>query len=251
MKQVMPRPSIVTAVAGALTLASISATAAFLIGRYPALPVALPVHFRDGRPDVLTLKNYGVVLMPLWTQLILALVIGSIAVLLLYRAHSVPSTGLGTSPSTSDHLTQEEAAQDRDRMLHGAEAIALLGLVWISFQLITAYSLTEVWRRFEGGMGDVYHVSLLSAVVLSIVIGGRAAMRIGRPATRHADDTRLWRLKALYVNPSDPALFVPARSGYGLTLNFGRPIAIGIMLAILLVGLGGPFFLAFRLLRAW
>ena len=239
-----------TAVAGALTLASITATAAFLIGRYPALPPALPVHFRNGRPDVLTVKSYGVVLMPLWTQLILALVIGSIAVLLLYRAHSASSTGLGTGLSTEDHVT-EETAQDRDRMLHGAEAIALLGLVWISFQSVTAYSLTELWRRFDGGMGLVYNVSLLNAVVLSVVIGGRAALKIGRLAPRHADDTSLWRLKALYFNPSDPALFVPARSGSGLTLNFGRPIAIGIMLAILLVGLGGPFFLAFRLLRPW
>ena len=60
---------------------------------------------------------------------------------------------------------------------------------------------------------------------------------------------RLWRFTALYFNPSDPALFVPARYGYGLTLNFGRPAAIAIMVAILLAGLGGPFLLARALLR--
>jgi uncharacterized membrane protein len=236
MKHVTPGPTIITAVAGALTLASITATAAFLIGRYPVVPMALPVHFRDGRPDLFMTKSYGIVLVPLWTQLILAVVIGSITVLLLYRAHGVD-------------VGAERAAQNRDRMLDGAEAIALLGLVWISFQLVTAYSLTELWRRFGGGMGASYNVGLVTAVVLSVVIGGRAALKIGRPVTPHAEDTSLWRLNALYFNPSDPALFVPARYGSGLTLNFGRPIAIAIMLAILLVGLGGPFLLAFRLMR--
>lgn len=235
MRHRMPRPTLITAIAGALTLASISAAAAFLIGRYPALPLVLPVHFEDGQPDRFLLKSYGVVLMPLWTQLILTLVLGSIAVLLLYRAQ-------GVDPA-------DRAAQDRDRMLYGAEAIALLGCVWISFQLVTAYSLTELWRQYADRMGNVYNVSLLTAIVLSVVIGGRAALKIGRPRASYGENPNLWRLKALYFNPSDPALFVPARYGYGLTLNFGRPIAIAIMLAILLVGLGGPFLLARSFLR--
>jgi uncharacterized membrane protein len=74
-------------------------------------------------------------------------------------------------------------------------------------------------------------------------------VQIGRPPAREVDNEGLWRFTALYFNPSDPALFVPARSGYGLTLNFGRPMAIAIMVAILLTGLGGPFLLARALLR--
>jgi len=98
-------------------------------------------------------------------------------------------------------------------------------------------------------MGPVYNGALVTAIVLSIVIATRAAVKIGRPPAPGADNDRLWRFTALYFNPSDPALFVPARYGYGLTLNFGRPIAIAIMVAILLAGLGGPFLLARALLR--
>jgi uncharacterized membrane protein len=228
---------VTTAIAGALTLASITGTAGFLFGRYELIPRGIPVHWRNGRADMFMVKSVGAVFMPVWTQLLLVAVIGSVAVLLLYRAH-------GAAAAVDEH-----AAQDRDRMLHGAEAISLLGLIWIAFQGVTAWGLTELWLNHGGGMGRLYNVGLITAVVLSIVVGGRAALTIGRPQARHVDDHRMWRLKALYFNPADPALFVPARFGYGLTLNFGRPIAIAIMLGILVAGLGGPLLLARLLLR--
>ena len=200
-------------------------------------------YWRNGRPDMFMTKSVGAVFMPLWTQLILAVVIGSVAVLLLYRSQAVPS---GTSAEVD---ANDRDVQDRDRMLHGAEAISLLGLIWIAFQAVTAWGVTELWMNFGGGMGWAYNTGLITSVVLSIAIGARAALKIGRPGARHVDDHRMWRLKALYFNPADPALFVPARYGYGLTLNFGRPGAIAIMLGILMVGLGGPLLLARLLLR--
>jgi uncharacterized membrane protein len=229
----LTRPAVVTAVAAALTLASITATAAFAIGRYPAIPLLLPVHFRGGRVDVVMLKSYGLVLLPVWTQLILALVIGSVAALLLYRARAGGA----------------EDATHRLRMLHSAEAMSLLGFVWIGFQFITEAALIDVWIRTRPGMGRFYYIALVTCVVLSVVVAARTALQIGRPAAPRGEDHGLWRFKALYFNPADPALFVPARYGYGLTLNFGRPLAIALMLGVLLAGLGGPFLLARFLLR--
>jgi uncharacterized membrane protein len=240
----LPRPTVMTAIAGALTLASITATTGFLFGRYELIPRGIPVHWRNGRPDMFMNKTVGAVFMPVWTQLILVAVIGSVAVLLLYRAHGASAVG-----ARSAGMTEEHDAQDRDRMLHGAEAISLLGLIWIAFQGVTAWGVTELWLNYGGGMGRIYNRGLITAGVLSIVVGARAALKIGRPKQRHVDDHTMWRLKALYFNPADPSLFVPARFGYGLTLNFGRPIAIGIMLAILIIGLGGPFLLARLVLR--
>jgi uncharacterized membrane protein len=234
MKLALAPPTAVTTIAGALTLSSITATAGYLVGKYHALGFLLPVHFRNGRADRFIAKSYAIVLTPLWTQLLLVLIFGGVCLLLLSRA--------------GGEAADEQQAADRQRMLHGAEAVALLGLLWISFQLLTAYSLTQLWS-FRGGMGVAYDVCLGTAIVLSIMIGGRALMRIGRPASRHVEDSSMWRFKALYFNPADPALFVPARYGYGLTLNFGRPIAIAIMAAILLAGLGGPFLIARTLLR--
>jgi uncharacterized membrane protein len=232
----LPRPTIVTAVAGASTLASITATAGFLLGRYELVPRGIPIHWSNGRPDMYMAKSVGVVFVPLWTQLMLVAVIGSVAVLLLYRAHSTAVSG-------------DQTQQDRDRMLHGAEAIALLGFIWITFQAVAAWSVTELWLNYGGGTGRIYNRGLIVGIILSVAVGIRAATKIGRPAARHADDGTMWRMRALYFNPADPALFVPARFGYGLTLNFGRPVAIGLMLMILLVGLGGPFLLARFFLR--
>jgi uncharacterized membrane protein len=245
MNSPMLRPTRVIALAGALTLASITGTAGFLLGRYELLPPGIPVHWRHGRPDMFMTKTVGAVFMPLWTQLILVVVIGSVAVLLLYRAQGSAVSRAGTGATREEQAMEE----DRDRMLHAAEALSLLGLIWIAFQAHTAWALTELWLNFGGGMGWTYNVTLITSVVLSIVVGTRAAMKIGRPTTHHVDDHTVWRLKALYFNPADPALFVPARVGYGLTLNFGRPIAIAIMLGILIVGLGGPFLLARLVLR--
>jgi uncharacterized membrane protein len=234
MSRPITRSLVVTVIAAALTLASISATAGYLIGRYQGLPIVIPVDFRDGHPYQFVPKTPLIVFMPLWTQLILLVVIGGIAALLLGRAQRVDGP---------------DGPADADRMLHAAEAISLLGFVWITFQALEAVQLTELWRKYYGGMGPIYTGALLTAIVLSVVIATRAAMQIGRPPAREVDNEGLWRFTALYFNPSDPALFVPARSGYGLTLNFGRPVAIAIMVAILLTGLGGPFLLARALLR--
>jgi uncharacterized membrane protein len=230
----LPRPTIVTAVAGSLTLASITGTAAYLLARYPQLPPTLPVEFRGGLPYYFIKKSYLTVLMPVWTQLLLALVFGAVAAILLWRSH---------------HQTTAEQAADADRMRHAAEAIALLGFVWITFQAATAVGLTRLWTLYYGGMGALYERGFWVALALSIAIGVRAARKIGRSANRLSGDGDVWRLRALYVNPADPALFVPARGGRGFTIYFGRPVAIALVLALLLVGLGAPIILARALLR--
>jgi uncharacterized membrane protein len=235
MKLTMARPTAATALAAMCALSSITGTAGYLLGRYHSFGFLLPVSFRGGRAVRFVARSYAVVLTPLWTQLLLALLIGGLCALLLYRAESAESS-------------DPQAAGDRERMLYGAEAVALLGAIWISFQLINAYSLAQYWS-YRGGAGWIYQGGLGTAIVLSIVVGGHAVAKIGRPPARHVENGSVWRFKALYVNPADPALFVPARYGYGLTLNFGRPLAIAIMAAILLAGLGGPVLIAVSLLR--
>jgi uncharacterized membrane protein len=41
-----------------------------------------------------------------------------------------------------------------------------------------------------------------------------------------------YRCGMFYANPEDPRLWVPKRTGYGWTLNFARPAAYGVMLAL-------------------
>lgn len=44
-----------------------------------------------------------------------------------------------------------------------------------------------------------------------------------------ADDDPSWKLGVFYVNPRDPALWVPKRFGVGWTVNLGRPAAWGLL----------------------
>ena len=231
----LPKPTIITAIMGSLTLASIAGTTGYLLGRYPALPPVLAVEFRRGVAFQFMRKSYGTALTPVWTQLLLLAVFGSIAAVLLWRAHGI-------------HQEEHDAA-DAERMLYAAEAISLLGFVWISFQVMTAIGLTQLWTRFSGGMGRFYNAALLTAIGLSIVIAIRAKLQFGTLPIRTTEDRGQWRLKKLYFNPSDPALFVPARKGRGLTVNFGRPLAIFLILIILVAGLGAPMLLARAFLR--
>ena len=232
MKRRVTRPTLATVLGAGVTIASIAGTAGFLIGRYPMLRQFLPVSFTDeGLPERWHSKTYALVLVPVWVQLVLTLVFGAIAVLLLWRA--VPS---------DDPYEARLAAEDSERMLITAEAVVLLAAIWVSFQALGATELVRLWQRGWGGYRRIYGQTIVGAIVASVVVGVRAIATLrgsSRPAQRESSPH--WRFKLLYFNPKDPALFVPARYGFGWTLNFGRPKAIVLMAVVLAIGIGAPF----------
>ena len=60
-----------------------------MLGRAPALPLVLPVHFdADGIADRFVRTSYAIALVPVWMQLTLAIVFGAITGVLLYRTHT-------------------------------------------------------------------------------------------------------------------------------------------------------------------
>jgi uncharacterized membrane protein len=54
-----------------------------------------------------------------------------------------------------------------------------------------------------------------------------------RPPAPDRKDSRYWKAGVLYVNPSDPAIFVRKRFGIGYTINFGHWVS-WVVMAILL-----------------
>ncbi|HET9158444.1 MAG TPA: DUF5808 domain-containing protein [Myxococcaceae bacterium] len=70
---------------------------------------------------------------------------------------------------------------------------------------------------------------LVAAVVLVLVIG----IQVARAPRMAPSDGEGWN-GLLYVNPADPRLVVPKRSGLGWTFNFAKPIAWVIFTALLL-----------------
>jgi uncharacterized membrane protein len=226
------RPTILTGAALGSTAAVITGSAGFLVGRYPAIPPIVTVHFdRVGRPDRWAVKSYALLLVPVWIQLVLLAACGAIAAILLWRRTTSPDQG----PQRLDD------GDDAMRMLLMAEAVMMLLLVWVSFQAYLAWQIVGIWESGWPGVEFLYAAVLLVAITISIMIVIRAMAKVGRPLARSAADGRHWRLKVLYFNPDDPALFVADRRGVGYTLNFGRPAAIWLLAGVLVLALGAPF----------
>jgi uncharacterized membrane protein len=220
-----------------LSIAIALATVTYLAVIYPTLPAALPVRYVRGAAAVFQWKSPIMVFLPAIVQGGLLVIFGSLGSLLLLRA----------LPSASDSRSVEDGA----RMRLAAEGVALLGLVWISVQAIGAARLIILWQTPDGsGFGVVYNVVMGLGILLSIALVRRTMRLVRHESSPPAVvDPTMWRMTILYFNPADPALFVPTRRGIGWTLNFGRPVAIVFMGAILIVGIGAPYYVARFVLR--
>ncbi len=227
------RPTRVTWLAIAATVAIIVACGAGLLAIYSALPDILPVHFNArSRANGWQYKNHARVLMPVLVQLALAAVFGAVSVLLLSRPHG----------------KHDEQAPDIRTASTAVEAIALVALIWVAFQAYAAVALVSMWQRGRGGLGDWYTMVVGTGAALSIIVATRAHVKFGTPGRREFVAAH-WRFGQLYKNPDDPALFVPTRDGSRWTLNFGRPVAAALLGLVLAVGITIPTAILALLLR--
>jgi uncharacterized membrane protein len=228
------RPTFLTLLAVGTTIAAISGTTGYILGRAGSVPGVLPVHFDDqGIADRFVRASYLVILVPVWIQLGLAIVFGAIAGVLLYRTRKTRSA-----------VEDEMSRQERERMLMAAEAISLLAAIWVTFQGLLAVRLIMMWQLMCCGLGDVYYQSLVVCIVLSVLVGVRAAVYLQhpKPVVRETEAVH-WRFPGVYFNRQDPALFVPLRNGPGWTINFGRPQAIVFVGLVLAVSIWVPIFI--------
>ena len=229
--KILYRPTVLTLLGVAATIAAIASTLGYILGRAPALPAILPVHFdSEGIADRFVRASYPIVLVPVWIQLALALLFGAMSAILLYRTRRVRSA------VEDDHTRQE-----RERMLITAEAISLLAALWVAFQGLLAVRLIIMWQNMCCGLGEVYYQTLLVCIVLSVMVGIRAAVYVRYPTpVRKATDDAYWHLSGVYFNRQDPSLFVPLRSGGGWTINFGRPQAVAFFAVLLFFSIATP-----------
>lgn len=232
------RPTRLTWWAVAVALLATAGTAGYLAAIYPSLPHGLPVQYVMGRPYIFEVKSPRVVMLPVFIQLGLLAIFGSLMLLLLWRARP------------ADAVDGAERGSARPDL--AVEAIALLAAIWVAIQALGAVRLIVLWRGAGGGFGPVYSVALAAGIAGSIIVMVRTMRQVGRQKPRAAlDNPAVWRLRHLYFNPGDPALFVQTRRGVGWTLNFGRPIAIVLLAVTLVMGVGGPFVLARYILHGY
>jgi len=205
-------------------VAATLASALFLALRYADLPWLLPVHFKsNGAPNGWQYKTLARVLMPVFVQMALGLSLGTIGALLLTRP-------AGTiDPDSPDARAAAVAA----------EAVTLIGAIWVTFQGYAAFALVSMWSHERAGLGSPYLYFELLGVVLTGIVAARAHGRLGRPEPKPYVPEQ-WMLGQLYRNPDDPALFVPTRDGSRWTLNFGRPVAATLLGFIIAIGVLAP-----------
>ncbi|MFT3916457.1 MAG: DUF5808 domain-containing protein [Anaeromyxobacteraceae bacterium] len=140
-------------------------------------------------------------------------------------------------------FTPSRAADPRAQALRSISRWALTGTATFIALLFGAVVLNPLLAPESPalvlGVAGVGLVALLAGLGLATV--RLASLPSSGPGDGTPDDR--WRAGGLfYVNPDDPALFVPKRFGVGYTVNLGRPggvlalaAMIGIPLAIALV----------------
>jgi uncharacterized membrane protein len=218
------RPTLLTRAAVRAMALIIFASAAFLFSQYASLPWLLPVHFKpNGLPNGWQYRTPARVLLPVFVQVMLAVTLGAISLVMLWRSH-------GDDDCETDDARAAAAA---------TEAITLIGLIWVAFQAYAAIALVAMWTSGHAGLGLPYVYFELTGVVLSAVVAVRAYARLTCPTPRPYVAEH-WRYGRLYRNAADPSLFVPTRDGRRWTLNFGRPVAAALLGLILLMGMVGP-----------
>ncbi len=76
-------------------------------------------------------------------------------------------------------------------------------------------------------------IILLGAIVVFSIYLSR--QKLDHFADPIVQEDRYWKAGAFYYNPEDPALFVSKRTGFGSTLNYGRPLSWVITIGILAI----------------
>ena len=133
-------------------------------GAYERLPIVVPISFEDGNPHAVSPPSP-----PGWSTCPSACN---------WRSGwcSPPSWLWSSAGGTSDAAGTDQ--QRRAVAEHTAEGVALLAAVWIAFQAVNAWRLTELWRRTFDPFVELYVLALLTAFTVSVVIGLRVVVKV-------------------------------------------------------------------------
>ncbi|KYG28225.1 DUF1648 domain-containing protein [Alkalihalobacillus trypoxylicola] len=128
---------------------------------------------------------------------------------------------------------------------------------WSLFLIFTSTLLTMMfsfmqWSHFYPNTQHM--VTIVSLVFTGIILVGALAISFstGQGGSRiqargseqvdsvGRDEDIHWKLGQFYFNPKDPALFLEKRFGVGWTINFARPIAWLLLIAVIAIAAGIP-----------
>jgi uncharacterized membrane protein len=204
---------------------------------YDRMPERVPTHFGpSGRPDRWAPRSFWAVMALPVATLTMGVALGVVAWLTAHAKRAVRARDRGVSVAA-----QLRFRSAMTRFLSGVGILTTLLLMllsigavrvgvgaaaglpnvvmWPALGLLLAYSLGgSFYLMFRYGQG-----------------GARLEREAGRaPLTDGLADNSRWVLGMFYVNRDDPALLVEKRFGLGYTVNFGNPVAVGLLALLLL-----------------
>jgi uncharacterized membrane protein len=194
-----------TRIAAWMSALATTATFSFLYHAYDRLPLVVPIRFDDGNPSQFAVKSVELVYLPFGLQLALSVVFAAIVTVLIRRSARPDDHGLADLPTQ-----------------HAAEAIALLAMVWITFQGLNAWRLAMLYRRTFDAHQEIFVVALITAVTATVVIVARAVLQV-----QATDDGRGGRSQ----------LHVPVVD------HRRRPLAVAALAVALAVGIAAPLYI--------
>ena len=190
---------------------------------YPAMPDKVPLHMGlAGTVTEWADKSPGIVAFPV-------LFVVFIAVCLTVAHWMILRSKKGSDPAmpAASAWAYGMFARAQSVLLVGIGVlVSLLGPV-IQLTFLGALSMTQALVP----IGVVVAVVLVASTVVSLVYGQNGSRLLalvstdGRGGAMPRDNDRYWKGGIFYVNPDDPALFLPERFGIGWTINLGRPAA--------------------------
>jgi len=158
--------------AGWMSALIATATFSYLHDAYARIPLVVPIEFADGNPTLFAYKSAALVYLPFGLQLALGVIFAAVVALLMHRA---------LAPVTDSEAPAAAAAQ------HTAEGVALLALVWISFQAVNAWRLASLWRRTFDGNIEVNTLALITALTATVVVVVRVVLKVQAAAPAQAE----------------------------------------------------------------
>jgi len=205
-----------------LYLMVIAITILAVVFKYPSLPEQIPMHYNiAGEIDRYAQKSIGTfAIMPIMQLLIGLLFVGI-------------NVAIRTSKRQRDFK--------KGNAFRGIVSMSLFAIGFMVMLLFTFIQLAMLTTLSEKLISVLPIAFLIATLVICIYL----AIRVGQGGSRlkgandnpinMVDDDSHWVGGFFYCNKNDPSIFVEKRFGIGYTLNFGNPMSIIAIIAILLL----------------
>jgi len=204
------------------TLLPMAGTASLLAERWQAIPSRVPIHWGlAGGPNGWAARSIGSIFGLLFANFVMVLVFGFI--------------GESVGRSSPGH-------DGRTNVIRATKGV-LLACAWMVTILYCGTSLLPLAHD------PSKLIPLVAIAETTFIVGmlGFVAFRWlqvpkALAAAQDSTDPRFWKAGIVYYNPTDSALWVPKRFGFGYSLNFGRPVSWLVLGLILLMPVAILFF---------